>query len=213
MIKASLAPLQALIVLACHAHHVHTLPTCIWCTPSSPIPHHPQVWSVATQRFAHSLVGHSHWVRSCGYSPHSPNMVVSGGDDRTVRVWDVRTRSCVYRMEDVEGAPLAVAAHPHEHYIASGGVRCGVVCTAVVVLHLLLYYATHNMCVVDTTSVHINTQSTITVPVPAPTHRHRQSGQTMGHEKSTPDSILPSTHPTSLLTSFSPNRAPAAFLW
>lgn len=41
-----------------------------------------------------SYVGHTHWVRSAAFSPDATS-IVSGSDDRTVRVWDVDTRQQV----------------------------------------------------------------------------------------------------------------------
>ena len=37
-----------------------------------------------------TLTGHSDWVRSVAYSPDGKH-VVSGSDDRTVKVWDAQT--------------------------------------------------------------------------------------------------------------------------
>lgn len=62
----------------------------------------PQIWSVATQKFAFTLTGHQNWVRCVHISPDG-RLAVSGGDDRTVRIWDLNSK----KVGSVElGSPL-----------------------------------------------------------------------------------------------------------
>lgn len=75
---------------------------------------------MATQRFVHSFVGHSNWVRSCRFS-NDARLIVSGGDDCSVRLWDLRSRHCAVRIDEAAGAAHAVAMHPSNACIASGG--------------------------------------------------------------------------------------------
>jgi len=71
-----------------------------------------QVWSVPQQSFLCSLSGHTNWVRTCQLSPDA-RLAVSGGDDRTVRVWDVETRGAVSVFEEQDGGSVNVARfHP-----------------------------------------------------------------------------------------------------
>ncbi len=50
----------------------------------------PQLWSLPTQRFLHTLNGHMNWVRACQISPDG-RLALSCGDDRTARVWDLQS--------------------------------------------------------------------------------------------------------------------------
>jgi hypothetical protein len=80
--------------------------------PSHPDPmtlaptHTPQVWSVAGARFQGSLRGHGGWVRACAACAEGA-LAASGGDDRAVRVWDLRARAEVARYEDPAAGGVA----------------------------------------------------------------------------------------------------------
>ena len=41
-------------------------------------------------KFLLSFDGHTHWVRSTRFSEDDANLIVTAGDDKTVRIWDVR---------------------------------------------------------------------------------------------------------------------------
>ena len=73
-----------------------------------------------SQRFQFTLSGHSNWVRACQFSPDG-RLAVSGGDDKTVRVWDIPTRQCIRIYDDHSGHVNTVAFHPDGTCIASGG--------------------------------------------------------------------------------------------
>lgn len=66
------------------------------------MPTYPQIWSVATQKFAFTLSGHQNWVRCCHVSPDG-RLAVSGGDDRTVKIWDLNSKKVVRSFEDQVG--------------------------------------------------------------------------------------------------------------
>lgn len=79
-----------------------------------------QVWSLPTQRFQFTLSGHSNWVRSCNFSPDG-RLAVSGSDDKTVRIWDLRTKRAL-RTYSNHSAVNAVRFHPDGTCIAAA---CG----------------------------------------------------------------------------------------
>lgn len=64
-----------------------------------------KIWSLPQKTFRCSLLGHTNWVRSCKFSPDSPYICASGGDDGTVRLWDVNQAKNVvtYTQEKRKG--------------------------------------------------------------------------------------------------------------
>jgi len=53
------------------------------------------VLDLSTRRFLKTLGGHTNRVTSVAFSPHLPNICISGSADRTVRVWDVSLGKCL----------------------------------------------------------------------------------------------------------------------
>ncbi len=66
------------------------------------------------------LSGHEGWVRSVCFCPDSP-WLVSGSDDRTVRLWDVESGHRVHVFEQPGDRVRAVAVSPDGQFAASGG--------------------------------------------------------------------------------------------
>lgn len=61
-----------------------------------------QIYSIPSQSFVCSLIGHMHWVRSAVFS-HDGWVVGSGGDDKTVKLWDIRTHKCIQTFIEPNG--------------------------------------------------------------------------------------------------------------
>ena len=58
-----------------------------------------QIWQLPSRKFRCSLVGHSNWVRSAELNYHAA-IAVSGGDDKTVKLWDVERHQCLHTFFD-----------------------------------------------------------------------------------------------------------------
>ncbi|KAG2190926.1 hypothetical protein INT46_008968 [Mucor plumbeus] len=87
------------------------------CQAMSPIASHSLVASAASEprirlcdlnsgAFTHSLTGHSGSVLSCTWSSNQEYILYSGGDDRTIRVWDIRRASSCLMSLDQDNAVL-----------------------------------------------------------------------------------------------------------
>lgn len=80
------------------------------------------------------LGGHSHWVTCVAGAPDR-HLVASGSADRTVRLWDARTRECVHTFAGHADRVAAVAFSPGGDRLASAseGGALGVFSVAAVV--------------------------------------------------------------------------------
>lgn len=65
------------------------------------------------------MEGHADRVSSLSFSPDS-RLVVSGSDDKTIRLWEVYSRMEIMRLKGHDGGINAVSFSPDGHYIASG---------------------------------------------------------------------------------------------
>jgi WD40 repeat protein len=68
---------------------------------------------------ARALEGHTGSVNSVAFSPDG-HLLASGGDDKTVRVWDARSGECLHVLEEYPEAVMAVAFSPDGRLLAGG---------------------------------------------------------------------------------------------
>eukprot|EP01068_Selenidium_serpulae_P014131 Selendium_serpulae@DN6056_c1_g1_i3.p1 len=59
------------------------------------------MWDAERGQRLKRLVGHQEIVNSCAAARRGPQLVASGGDDGTTRIWDMRTRKCVKTFEQM----------------------------------------------------------------------------------------------------------------
>jgi centriolar protein POC1 len=61
-----------------------------------------QIWSTHRTKFQYTLAGHLNWVRTARFSPDS-RLVISGSDDKSVKLWDLSSKTCVKTYWDHAG--------------------------------------------------------------------------------------------------------------
>ncbi|KAJ1565390.1 POC1 centriolar protein A, partial [Cladochytrium tenue] len=76
------------------------------------------IWSTYRTKFQFTLAGHLNWVRTARFSPDF-RLVVSGSDDKTVKLWDLRSKMCTKTYFDHTGMITSVAFHPGGTVVAS----------------------------------------------------------------------------------------------
>ena len=67
-----------------------------------------------------TLKGHEGWVTTVAFSPDD-KWIVSGGEDKTIRIWDSHTGKQIRVFEGHSAALSSVAVCPDGKKIVSGG--------------------------------------------------------------------------------------------
>ena len=70
-----------------------------------------KVWNLPQKSFRCSLLGHTNWVRTCKFSPDTSHICASGGDDGTLRLWDVERHNSIVTL-DFTGRSHAESMRP-----------------------------------------------------------------------------------------------------
>lgn len=63
-----------------------------------------KIWDVATERTVNNFLYHTDYVRAGAVHPLSENIVISGGYDSAIKMYDIRTSKCVMSLD--HGSPL-----------------------------------------------------------------------------------------------------------
>jgi coatomer subunit beta' len=80
-----------------------------------------QVWQLGCAQAAFTLEGHEKGVNCIDYYTGGDKpYLISGADDRMVRVWDYQTKSCVHSLEGHVQNVTAVAFHPELPLLLTG---------------------------------------------------------------------------------------------
>ncbi|MCP4222322.1 MAG: hypothetical protein GY773_03140, partial [Actinomycetia bacterium] len=77
-----------------------------------------RLWDPSTGQHAHTLTGHTGWVRSVAYSPDGTQLA-STSDDETIRLWDPTTGREQRRFEGHTGSVTGLAWSPDGEWLAS----------------------------------------------------------------------------------------------
>jgi len=70
-----------------------------------------KIWTLPQKSFRCSLIGHKNWVRSCKFSPDTPHICASGGDDATIKLWDVNRGENIVTYTLYRGDHESVTGH------------------------------------------------------------------------------------------------------
>ena len=71
-----------------------------------------------TLAYVSALKGHTSWVRTLCFTPDG-SQIVSGSDDRSVRVWDVASGQCRHTLLRHTNSVQGVAVHPAGQWLAT----------------------------------------------------------------------------------------------
>lgn len=79
------------------------------------------MWDTPTLTRVKKLKGHGNIVNCCHTSRRGPQLLCSGGDDCSLRIWDLRTRKCSLTYKD-KYQILAVTFNENSDQVVFGGI-------------------------------------------------------------------------------------------
>lgn len=86
-----------------------------------------KIWNLPTKSFRSSLLGHTNWVNSCKFSPHTVSIAASGSDDGTIRTWDIESsKNVVTYSTNAADAVCNIVFHPLGSLLAAS-LKSGIV--------------------------------------------------------------------------------------
>uniref|UniRef100_A0A182PE27 U3 small nucleolar RNA-associated protein 15 homolog n=1 Tax=Anopheles epiroticus TaxID=199890 RepID=A0A182PE27_9DIPT len=78
-------------------------------------------WDIATEKHLHTFTGHEDYIRAGCTSPVSPNIILSGGYDRKIRMYDTRVQECVMTVDHGQPVESLVFLPSGGIFISAGG--------------------------------------------------------------------------------------------
>lgn len=86
-----------------------------------------------------SFVGHTNWVRRASMSQDC-SLIASCSDDKSIKLWNTETGSCIHTYKDQKSYAVYLAWHPSSCYIAVGTFNGNVKLYDVRTHNLVQYY-------------------------------------------------------------------------
>uniref|UniRef100_A0A182VRG6 U3 small nucleolar RNA-associated protein 15 homolog n=1 Tax=Anopheles minimus TaxID=112268 RepID=A0A182VRG6_9DIPT len=83
-------------------------------------------WDIATENHLHTFTGHEDYIRAGCTSPISPNIILSGGYDRKIRMYDTRIKDCVMTVDHGQPVESMVFLPSGGIFISAGGTSVNV---------------------------------------------------------------------------------------